>query len=104
MEFIAKGNAMIDTKRETLITVAEARRQFPQQPSTATVWRWMLKGVRDAVLESVHVGGRRFTSIEACHRFIEATSERDEKPKQRTKREQRQSLRQAKLILDQFGV
>lgn len=95
---------MIDPRKETLIGIADARSQFPQQPSTATLWRWVLKGARGAVLESIHVGGRRFTSIEACERFVEASSNREERPTQRTKRQERTTLRQTKLTLDQFGI
>lgn len=50
---------------------------FPGRPSVATVWRWILKGVRGPNgeklrLESFKCGGRRFVSCEAIERFIAA--------------------------------
>jgi hypothetical protein len=42
--------------------------------SLSTVWRWCLKGVRHAKLESVVIGGRRFSTTEAWQRFVAATN------------------------------
>ncbi|MCA9217422.1 MAG: DUF1580 domain-containing protein [Planctomycetales bacterium] len=95
---------MIDTSTENLIPISKARDEFPQRPSLPTIWRWTLKGVRGSVLESVRVGGRRFTSREACRRFVEETSsDRPCRPKH-PKRRKQQSIAHAQAILDQFGV
>ena len=94
---------MIDPARETLLTIKQARSLFPNHPSLPTLWRWMLKGVRGCKLDSIRIGGRRFTSQEACQRFM--TDSRDagaSNAKVREKREQSLSL--ARLALDQLGI
>lgn len=59
---------------EHLLTPAEATRELPGRPSLRTVWRWMQRGVRGIKLESVVIGGRRYTSRESGQRFIERTT------------------------------
>ena len=60
---------MIDTQHENLILVARAK--LPGNPSIATRWRWIQRGVRGGVkLESIIIGGQRYTSAEAVARFI----------------------------------
>ncbi|MCA9184407.1 MAG: DUF1580 domain-containing protein [Pirellulaceae bacterium] len=95
---------MIDAATENLITIAQARHEFPHEPSTATIWRWMLKGVRGTVLESIRVGGRRFTSKEACHRFIHGKSGTPKGRKIDLGSVQSAAANHAKKILDHFGV
>ena len=94
---------MIDTTTETLLTVNEARAEFPKAPSQATIWRWLLKGARGTILESVLIGGRRFTSKEACHRFMQG-SEQSRQDAQQQGAQQRMSVHNARAILDQLGV
>jgi Protein of unknown function (DUF1580) len=61
----------IDVANETIITLGEACRAVPPHGvSTATMARWIQRGVRGARLETVIIGGRRFTSREAIARFI----------------------------------
>ncbi|MBX3437201.1 MAG: DUF1580 domain-containing protein [Planctomycetaceae bacterium] len=43
-------------------------------PNISTLHRWRLHGVRGHKLETVLVGGRRFTSDEALERFIARTT------------------------------
>jgi hypothetical protein len=59
---------------ETLIPIAEAARLVPGRPHLATLHRWIARGCRGIRLESILVGGRRFTSREAIARFIQGTS------------------------------
>jgi hypothetical protein len=40
----------------------------------STIWRWSLKGCAGVRLETVRIGGRTATSIEAVERFIERLS------------------------------
>lgn len=65
---------MIDVKTETLIGLEQARREFPgkEKVSLAALHRWRLKGVRGVVLETLVVGGARYTSLEAIDRFVAA--------------------------------
>ena len=93
---------MIDTQTETLLTMKQAQAEFPNSPSLPTLRRWIANGVRGNVLESVLIGGRRFTSKEACLRFIDASP--NASSSQRSQREQRQSLERAQAILDHFGI
>lgn len=65
---------MIDVSQETLLKVTEAAKAIPTRPSVATVWRWLAKGSRGVRLESVLIGGSRYTSKEAIGRFFEAVT------------------------------
>ena len=70
----------IDVANETVITLGEACRVVqPHGVSTATMARWIQRGVRGAKLATVLIGGRRFTSREAINRFISAQNA-DESP------------------------
>ena len=42
--------------------------------SRRTAWRWCLVGVRGVVLETILIGGRRWTSEQAISAFIEQLS------------------------------
>lgn len=64
----------IDIENETLITLAEAAARLPKRPSICTMHRWCQTGVRDAVLASVFICGRRYTSVESLRRFLTAAS------------------------------
>jgi hypothetical protein len=59
---------------ESLLSLSEAGRTLPQRPSPVTMWRWSRRGIRGIRLESILIGGRRFTSREALGRFIAARS------------------------------
>ncbi len=62
---------MINTEKERLRSFAEVTKILPGRPNITTIWRWQKRGVRGVKLETVLSGGRRFTSIEAIHRFQE---------------------------------
>jgi hypothetical protein len=62
---------MIDPATESLMSLDAAREAVPCRPAASTVWRWAREGVRGVTLETVRVGGRRFTSAEAVRRFID---------------------------------
>ena len=67
---------MIDIASETLVSFSFAGRFSPSiRPHVSTIWRWHMRGIRGVKLESVLVGGRRMTSMEAVERFIVATTE-----------------------------
>lgn len=68
----------IDCDIETLISFSDARSAFPgikRRLSLATLHRWRLSGVRGVKLETILIGGLRFTSREAIARFIAAQNE-----------------------------
>lgn len=74
---------MIDTREEKLIPLTAAARIVPGRTGNgchvATVWRWAERGVGGKRLETVKVGGQRYTSEEALSRFIAECSGTDPK-------------------------
>jgi hypothetical protein len=56
--------------KETLITPEQAQQYLPVQKTVTTIKYWINVGCEGKKLESVKVGGRRYTSIEALQRFI----------------------------------
>ena len=68
---------MIDLSTETLIPWQQVAKFVPGQPHLSTLHRWRLKGVRGRRLETLSVGGRRFTSLQAITRFIDAGNSSD---------------------------
>ena len=70
----------IDLETETLIPLNEAPAHIPSRPHIASVYRWA--GRRRNPLDTVRVGGRRFTSREAINRFIERCTANDASPGQ----------------------
>ncbi len=70
---------MIDHLTETLVNFQHAGRHIPGNPALCTLHRWRLSGVRKTKLETLLVGGIRYTSVETIARFI-AAQNRDEQP------------------------
>ena len=65
----------ISISGETLLSYAEAARSLPGRGvNVSTIWRWVTRGVKGIRLETVTIGGRRFTSREALERFTAATT------------------------------
>ena len=62
----------IDPHSEDLVTLAEARKLFPNRPHISTIWRWIQRGTRGHRLDTCYVGGRRYTSHEAIANFLSA--------------------------------
>jgi hypothetical protein len=82
---------------ETLVTIPQASALLPpdetgRRPHIATIYRWMLRGVKGVRLETCLVGGKRFTSHEALQRFSEAVTRAAQGkaavPRQSTRRKQ----------------
>ena len=97
---------MIDIRTETVVPIAEAPQHTPGHPSLATVWRWVLNGTRAGKLESILIGGRRFTSVEAIQRFAQqstAAADGDATPV-RTSRQRDRAIEQAERQLDAAGI
>lgn len=66
-KIILDSPALLD---ESLVTLTEACRLFPVPCSRPAIERWIRRGSRGVVLESVCVCGRRFVSREGITRFI----------------------------------
>lgn len=66
---------MIDIENERVIPLREVANHVPsrcpgKRVSPATVWRWVMKTLNP--LETIKIGGGRFTSVEAIQRFVKA--------------------------------
>jgi len=61
---------MIDTDNEQLKLLTRAPPYVPGRPHISSLIRWASRGVKGVKLETVVIGGRRYTSIEAIGRFI----------------------------------
>ncbi len=59
---------------ETPITLADVAHHLPKRRGRtihySTVFRWATKGVRGRVLQSMLIGGIRYTTVEALERFL----------------------------------
>jgi hypothetical protein len=64
----------IDLNGAILVSLNEAVDLLPGRPHLSTLRRWCGRGVRGVRLETVVVGGRRFTSRVAIEQFIERTT------------------------------
>jgi len=97
---------MIDIHSEHLLTLTEAAKTLPGRVALSTIWRWMQRGVRGVRLQTVLVGGLRYTSREALQRFVEATTAAaDGQPiPARTSRQRQKAIEQAERELAKAGI
>lgn len=65
---------MIDPSKDKLLSLKEISKNLPRCPSPACLWRWHKKGIRGIRLETILVGGRRYTTANAWSDFIEKTT------------------------------
>ena len=63
---------MIEIRNETVIPLADAPKHLPGRPHVSSLYRWCQRKRR--ALETVKIGGRVFTSLEALERFAEQRS------------------------------
>ncbi len=93
---------MIDLQSERLIAIKEIPRHVPGRPHIATCYRWIQHRLNP--LETVRVGGRRFTSVEAISRFIQrCTDPNATRPAKLSKRRQRE-IDKAERELQAAGI
>lgn len=66
----------IEIQKEHAIPLAEVPKYVPKRKGRkvhySTVYRWVTKGARGRILESVMVGGIRYTTVEAVARFLDS--------------------------------
>ena len=67
---------MINHHNEHLLNFTQAAERLPPRGDGKpchpnTVARWARLGLNGVILETIKVGGRRYTSQEACQRFFE---------------------------------
>lgn len=98
----------IDIRNETVIPIGQAPKHFPGRPNVSSIYRWFGKGSRGAKLETIVVGAKRFTSIEAIERFIEATTRNSPgaapQPARPTSRQREAAIRRAEAELAKAGI
>lgn len=68
----------ISLKSEQLLTFQEAAQLLPEgrRPRASTWWRWWKVGRNGVRLETLVVGGRRYTTAESVARFALALTQR----------------------------
>jgi hypothetical protein len=91
----------IDISVEEILTLTQAAKSLPGRPASSTIHRWRLRGIRGVRLETILVGGRRFTSRQALERFAaRITAAADgEAPPIRTPRARQQAIERAEAQL-----
>ena len=95
---------MIDSQTEDMVPFQEASRYVPGRPSLAALHRWRLNGVRGVRLETLLIGGKRFTSRQAIARMI-AEQNRDETPTPAfTPKQRRTQAEAANRLLQEAGI
>jgi Protein of unknown function (DUF1580) len=97
---------MVDINREQLLTFTEAAKLLPGRPNVATLWRWRTAGCRGVKLETVLVGGKRYTSREALQRFVDATTAAADGAEHspQSNRQRSKSIDAAKSELEEAGI
>ena len=64
------------TLDEDLLTLRQAAQLIPSRSGrpidVSSIWRWTLRGIKGKRLESVSLGGQKYTSRQALARFVSA--------------------------------
>lgn len=96
----------IDVEREQLLNSREACRAFPgsERISLAKLNRLWFRGIRGKKLESIRIGGRRYTSREAIFRFIASQNESGVPPPQITPSQRHRQAEAAQASLRALGI
>src|SRR4051794_8951254 len=71
----SRARIMIDIHVEHTFPLSRMRDHVPSRPSPATAFRWAMEGIRGIRLETLMIGGRRYTSREAVVRFLARRNE-----------------------------
>lgn len=95
---------MIDHLTETLVNFQHAGRHIPGNPALCTLHRWRLSGVRKTKLETLLVGGIRYTSVEAISRFIAAQNASEPPAPSITAKQRRTQAESAMKVLEAAGI
>jgi hypothetical protein len=95
---------MIDIDHEQLRLLTKAADDVPGRPHISTMIRWALRGVKGTRLETVMVGGRRFTSIEAIQRFLTRLNEPGALAAQSPSEKRKLAIAQTDAMLDVEGI
>ncbi len=101
---------MIDSSRETLISLADVPANLPdrrggKRPHVSCIYRWGQRGCKGIKLEVLQVGGTKCTSLEALQRFFERLSAQanGEQPRARTTTQRQRAAEKANAELAAAG-
>lgn len=76
--------------------------------NASTTWRWAIRGVKGVRLETFHIGGKRYTTVEAFNRFVERTTAAAQgqlpAPAPRTNRQREAAINRAEKLCEQQGI
>jgi hypothetical protein len=95
---------MIDIATEHHIPLNETPERVPSRPHVSTCWRWARRGVRGHKLETIVIGGRRYTSREALERFFTALNQPQPTTKSGSDQQREQQLAQIDQRLTEMGI
>ena len=100
---------MIDIESEELLTFSRAAKYLPHGRANkpvhvATLHRWASSGASGVRLETVRIGGVRFTSKEALERFIERCTAGDPDTPIQTSKHRQREIGQAERELAEAGI
>ncbi len=90
---------MIDIDSEELLSLSQASKRLRTRPHVSTIWRWAATGG----LETVRLGGRVYTSIEAIERFAEHRGGRPKPPEPEPTPRRQREIADAERRLTQAG-
>ena len=95
----------IDPQTEQLVLLKDAGKHVPRPktrraPNRQTIWRWADSGLRGVQLETIMLGGCRYTSVEALQRFFAAqnTPKEPEEPRLTKGQRERQAIAANKAL------
>ena len=95
------------------LSLAEAARTVPGDPSPATLWRWIAKGCNGVKLAAVRFGDRYFVTAEALEDFGRAaaaapkngrSSRRLDDQRARTDARKREDVERAERACEAAGI
>lgn len=89
----------LELQEEKFLSLRDAPKHFPGRPHISTIYRWITR--KNNPLETIKVGGRVFTTVEAIHRFIAACNPSRSVAPPRLRQEQ---IEHAERTLDAAGI
>ena len=92
----------IDLETERIIPIRQVHKHCPGSPHLSAIYRWT-KRAKDP-LETIKVGGRRYTSIEAIHRFIRRCSGEEQSVTSELSARRKREIEQAQRELAADGI
>ena len=99
----------INIASEQVIALRDATTHLPRGPSgkkphLATLYRWATRGVSGTRLETIRVGGARYTSVEALQRFVDRLSDPPARSTPQASRRRSRETKRTERELDELGI